>query len=100
MDFLFIFIYFICLNGCNDVCASDASNQNAESLSEIEGDTLQLYGSRSLDAFDRSWGFQAAGCVNTVHFHYVDFDEVVKILAKIRVRFPNVVVSSSISWCL
>jgi len=81
------------LNDWNDVCASDASNQNAESLSEIEGDTLQLYGSRSLDAFDRSWGFQAAGCVNTVHFHYVDFDDVVKILSKIRVRFPNVVVS-------
>jgi len=68
------------------------STQNAESLSEIEGDTLQLYGSRSLDAFDRSWGFQAAGCVNTVHFHYVDFDDVAKVLPKIRVRFPNVVV--------
>ena len=93
----FVFIFFICLvfvlNDWNDVSASDASNQNAESLSEIEGDTLQLYGSRSLDAFDRSWGFQAAGCVNTVHFHYVDFDDVVKILSKIRVRFPNVVVS-------
>jgi len=72
-------------------CADSSQNAAAESLSEIEGDTLQLYGSRSLDAFDRSWGFQAAGCVNTVHFHYVDFDEIAKVLGKIRVRFPNVV---------
>jgi len=62
-------------------------------LSEIEGDTLQLYGARSLESFDRSWGFQAAGCVNTVHFHYMDFEDIAKILTKIRVRFPNVVVS-------
>jgi len=76
------------------LCSDTSSANAAESLSEIEGDTLQLYGSRSVDAFDRSWGFQAAGCVNTVHFHYMDFDDVARILTKIRVRFPNVVVSS------
>ena len=77
----------------------DSTSQTAESLSEIEGDTLQLYGSRSLDAFDRSWGFQAAGCVNTVHFHYMDFEDIAKILSKIRVRFPNVVVSRATDCC-
>ena len=77
-------------------CSESSTPVNAESLSEIEGDTLHVYGSRSLDAFDRSWGFQAAGCVTAVHFHYIDFDDIAKILAKIRVRFPNVVVSLSL----
>lgn len=63
---------------------------NADHLSEIEGETLNLYGSGSLDAFDKNWGLQAAGAVTTVCFQFIDFNEIVKVLSKIRVRFPNV----------
>jgi leucine-rich repeat-containing protein 49 len=74
----------------NETGDSSSNHVNSEFLSEIDGDTLKLYGLRSLDAFDRSWGFQAAGAVTNVHFHFVDFADVSKVLTKIRIRFPNV----------
>ncbi|RUS69701.1 hypothetical protein EGW08_022537 [Elysia chlorotica] len=57
-------------------------------LEQIEGDTLYLYGPQSLDAFDRNWGVQVAGAVSTIVFKFIDFDAIVRQLAKIRVRFP------------
>lgn len=69
---------------------------NSDHLSEIEGETLNLYGSGSLDAFDKNWGIQAAGAVTTVCFQFIDFDDIVKVLSKIRVRFPNVNVSMTL----
>lgn len=54
---------------------------------------MNLFGSGSLDAFEKSWGLQAAGAVTTVCFHFIDFDEIVKVLSKIRIRFPNINVS-------
>ena len=70
-----------------------ASSPSANFLSELEGDTLSLYGPGALDAFDKNWGIQAAGTVNTIIFKFIDFEEISKILHKIRVRFPNVHVS-------
>nr|KAI8769795.1 leucine-rich repeat-containing protein 49-like [Biomphalaria glabrata] len=70
------------------------SNQNTiieeglNMLELIEGDTLSLYGIQSLDAFERNWGYQSAGAVNTIVFKFIDFDAIVKYLPKIRVRFP------------
>ena len=63
-------------------------------LEQIEGDTLSLYGPQSLEAFDRNWGMQAAGAVNTIVFKFIDFDSIVKQLPKIRVRFPATTVGS------
>ncbi|KAH9494929.1 Leucine-rich repeat-containing protein 49 [Bulinus truncatus] len=57
-------------------------------LEQIEGDTLSLYGVQSLDAFERNWGYQSAGAVNTIVFKFIDFDAIVKYLPKVRARFP------------
>lgn len=50
-----------------------------------------------MDAFDRNWGIQAAGVVNEITFNFIDFDEIVDVLPKLRVRFPNVCVSLNFS---
>lgn len=63
-------------------------------LAELEGDTLNLYGAGSMEALDKNWGVQAAGSVTTVSFKFIDFEEVAKHLHKIRIRFPNVSVST------
>ena len=63
-------------------------------LAELEGDTLHLYGPGSLESLDKSWGVQAAGSVTTVSFKFIDFDNISKHLHKIRIRFPNVSVST------
>ena len=71
-------------------------------LAELEGDTLHLYGSGSLDALDRNWGIQAAGAVTVISFKFIDFDEITKYLHKIRARFPSVQVGflfSVVSVC-
>ena len=59
-------------------------------LADLDGATLSLYGAGSLEAFDRNWGVQATGTVTTISFRFVDFDEIVRQLHKIRARFPNV----------
>ncbi|XP_030832513.1 leucine-rich repeat-containing protein 49 isoform X3 [Strongylocentrotus purpuratus] len=59
-------------------------------LAELDGDTLHLYGSGSLDALDKNWGVQAAGSISTVSIKFVDFNKVARHLQKIRLRFPNV----------
>ena len=64
-----------------------------DSLAEIEGSTLSLYGAGALDAFERSWGVAAAGAVTAVSFDLVDFELIARVLHRIRVRFPNVGVS-------
>ena len=71
------------------------SSSSLNHLAELEGDTLSLYGSGALDAFDKTWGLQAAGAVTTVLFKFIDFDEIVRHLHKVRVRFPNVHVSAA-----
>ncbi|XP_065268227.1 leucine-rich repeat-containing protein 49 [Emys orbicularis] len=58
-------------------------------LVEVEGDTLYLYGSGALESLDRNWSVQTAGTVITVSFMFIEFDEIVQVLPKLKIRFPN-----------
>ena len=72
----------------NACCGSGASGKDF--LTEFEGDTLSLYGMGSLDTFDKAWGIQAAGTITTICFIFIEFDDIVKHLHKVKARFPNV----------
>ncbi|ELT96533.1 hypothetical protein CAPTEDRAFT_183497 [Capitella teleta] len=67
-----------------------SSTSHLDHLSELEGDTLTLYGMGALEALDKNWGMQAAGVITSIAFKFIEFDEISKVLHKIRVRFPNV----------
>ncbi|XP_054544510.1 leucine-rich repeat-containing protein 49 isoform X1 [Talpa occidentalis] len=58
-------------------------------LVEVDGDTLCLYGSGALDSLDRNWSVQTAGMVTTVSFTFIEFDEIVQVLPKLKIKFPN-----------
>ncbi|XP_073918015.1 leucine-rich repeat-containing protein 49 isoform X3 [Castor canadensis] len=58
-------------------------------LVEVEGDTLSLYGSGALESLDRNWSMQTAGMVTTVAFTFIEFDEIVQVLPKLKMKFPN-----------
>ncbi|XP_065589864.1 leucine-rich repeat-containing protein 49 isoform X2 [Cyrtonyx montezumae] len=58
-------------------------------LVELEGDTLYLYGSGALECLDRNWSVQTAGTVVTVSFMFIEFDEIVQVLTKLKIKFPN-----------
>ncbi|XP_064245344.1 leucine-rich repeat-containing protein 49 isoform X2 [Passer domesticus] len=60
-------------------------------LVEVEGDTLGLYGAGALECLDRNWSVQTAGIIATVSFMFIEFDEIVQVLAKLRTKFPNCV---------
>lgn len=61
-------------------------------LAELDSDTLYLYGPGSLDALDRNWGSQAVQTVSAISFKFIDFDNIVPQLYKIRARFPSLLV--------
>ncbi|XP_075860630.1 leucine-rich repeat-containing protein 49 isoform X4 [Microcebus murinus] len=58
-------------------------------LVELDGDTLSLYGSGALESLDRNWSAQTAGMVTTVSFTFIEFDEIVQVLPKLKIKFPN-----------
>ncbi|KAG8575883.1 hypothetical protein GDO81_009697 [Engystomops pustulosus] len=58
-------------------------------LVELEGDTLSLYGLGALESLDRTWSVQTAGTVNTISFTFVNFEDIVQVLPKVRIKFPN-----------
>ncbi|XP_053512849.1 leucine-rich repeat-containing protein 49 isoform X5 [Artibeus jamaicensis] len=58
-------------------------------LVDVDGDTLSLYGSGALECLDRNWSVQTAGMVTTVSFTFVEFDEIVQVLPKLKMKFPN-----------
>ncbi|NWI53418.1 LRC49 protein, partial [Calyptomena viridis] len=60
-------------------------------LVEVEGDTLGLYGAGALECLDRNWSVQTAGIIVTVSFMFIEFDEIVQVLAKLKIKFPNCV---------
>ncbi|KAL8197112.1 UNVERIFIED_CONTAM: Leucine-rich repeat-containing protein 49, partial [Gekko kuhli] len=60
-------------------------------LVEVDGDTLYLYGSGALESLDRNWSVQTAGNIATIAFIFIDFDEIVPVLPKLRIKFPNFV---------
>ncbi|KAG8440412.1 hypothetical protein GDO86_006242 [Hymenochirus boettgeri] len=59
-------------------------------LVEVEGDSLCLYGSGALESLDRTWSVQTSGSVNTISFTFINFDDIVQILPKLRIKFPNI----------
>lgn len=61
-------------------------------LVEVEGDTLCLYGSGALESLDRNWSVQTAGGITTVFFVFIDFDDIVPALPKLKIKFPNFLV--------
>ncbi|XP_053320280.1 leucine-rich repeat-containing protein 49 [Spea bombifrons] len=58
-------------------------------LVELEGDTLCLYGLAALESLDRTWSVQTSGSVSTVSFTFINFDDIVQVLPKLRTKFPN-----------
>lgn len=64
-------------------------------LVEVDGDTLSLYGSGALECLDRNWSVQTAGMVTTVSFTFIEFDEIVQVLPKLKIKFPNSLVNIS-----
>ncbi|KAM6351597.1 leucine-rich repeat-containing protein 49 isoform 2-T2 [Alca torda] len=58
-------------------------------LVEVEGDTLCLYGAGALECLDRNWSVQTAGIIVTVSFMFIEFDEIVQVLTKLKTKFPN-----------
>ncbi|XP_048185610.1 leucine-rich repeat-containing protein 49 isoform X2 [Perognathus longimembris pacificus] len=58
-------------------------------LVEIDGDTLSLYGSGALESLDRNWSLQTVGAVTTISFTFIEFDEIVQVLPKLKMKFPN-----------
>ncbi|XP_021354461.1 leucine-rich repeat-containing protein 49-like isoform X2 [Mizuhopecten yessoensis] len=59
-------------------------------LADLEGETLTLYGAKSLEGLDRNWGMQAAAAITHILFKFIEFDDIVKHLHKVRTRFPGV----------
>ncbi|XP_027427340.1 leucine-rich repeat-containing protein 49 isoform X2 [Zalophus californianus] len=64
-------------------------------LVEVDGDTLSLYGSGALESLDRNWSVQTAGMVTTVSFTFIEFDEIVQVLPKLKIKFPNSLVTQN-----
>ncbi|XP_041367992.1 leucine-rich repeat-containing protein 49-like isoform X2 [Gigantopelta aegis] len=83
-----------------------SDNQGGGELSDVahlDGDTLSLYGPPSLSALDKNWGIQAAGAITVINFKFIDFDNIVKQLPKLRTRYPSVqtlIFSSTNIWSL
>uniref|UniRef100_A0A8C2RE15 Leucine rich repeat containing 49 n=1 Tax=Capra hircus TaxID=9925 RepID=A0A8C2RE15_CAPHI len=70
-------------SGLQDLSVTDTH------LVEVDGDTLSLYGSGALECLDRNWSMQTAGMVTTVSFTFIEFDEIVQVLPKLKIKFPN-----------
>ncbi|XP_030785620.1 leucine-rich repeat-containing protein 49 isoform X3 [Rhinopithecus roxellana] len=64
-------------------------------LVEVDGDTLSLYGSGALESLDRNWSVQTAGMITTVSFTFIEFDEIVHVLPKLKIKFPNSLVTQN-----
>ncbi|XP_023568457.1 leucine-rich repeat-containing protein 49 isoform X2 [Octodon degus] len=64
-------------------------------LVEVDGDTLSLYGSGALESLDRNWSVQTAGMITTVSFTFIEFDEIVQVLPKLKMKFPNSLVTQN-----
>ncbi|XP_076166259.1 uncharacterized protein LOC143146134 [Ptiloglossa arizonensis] len=64
--------------------------QGGDYLIEIVGRCLNVYGQGALRFIDRPWDSSKAEDVNVVKFNYVQFNDVTKVLCKIKNRFPNI----------
>ncbi|KAG7200054.1 hypothetical protein KM043_000503 [Ampulex compressa] len=68
---------------------SKEREQGGDYLIEIVGRCLNVYGQGALRFIDRPWDCSKSLDVNAVKFNYVQFNEVAKLLSKLKSRFPN-----------
>ncbi|XP_069758481.1 leucine-rich repeat-containing protein 49 isoform X3 [Narcine bancroftii] len=85
------------LHECESRCPEEMLTSGIQGLSiveshlaELERDTLHLYGLGALESLERGWGVQTAAIVTTVSFMFLDFDEIVPVLPRLRMKFPNI----------
>ncbi|XP_029169643.1 leucine-rich repeat-containing protein 49-like [Nylanderia fulva] len=64
--------------------------QGGDYLIEIVGRCLNIYGQGALRFIDKTWDVSKAQDVNVVKFNYVQFNDVAKILSKLKNKFPYV----------
>ncbi|XP_069758480.1 leucine-rich repeat-containing protein 49 isoform X2 [Narcine bancroftii] len=88
------------LHECESRCPEEMLTSGIQGLSiveshlaELERDTLHLYGLGALESLERGWGVQTAAIVTTVSFMFLDFDEIVPVLPRLRMKFPNILVT-------
>ncbi|EFN71327.1 Leucine-rich repeat-containing protein 49 [Camponotus floridanus] len=63
--------------------------QGGDYLIEIVGRCLNIYGQGALRFIDKTWDISKAQDVNVVKFNYVQFNDVAKVLSKLKNRFPH-----------
>ncbi|XP_011632432.1 leucine-rich repeat-containing protein 49 isoform X2 [Pogonomyrmex barbatus] len=68
---------------------SKEREQGGDYLIEIVGRCLNVYGQGALRFIDRTWDVSKAHDVNIVKFNYVQFNDVAKVLSKLKNRFPH-----------
>lgn len=56
---------------------------------EIAGRHLNIYGQGAIRYIDKSWNPTKAADVFTINFHYVNFNNVIGVLSKLKPKFPN-----------
>ncbi|XP_067004764.2 leucine-rich repeat-containing protein 49 [Anabrus simplex] len=64
--------------------------QGGDFLVEICGRCLNIYGQGALRFIDRPWNSGKAADVTTVRFNYINFDSIIPIFGRLKIRFPNV----------
>ncbi|XP_042205782.1 uncharacterized protein LOC121855012 isoform X2 [Homarus americanus] len=63
--------------------------QGPNFLAELEGDRLSLYGQGALRCTEISWDKSMATGATTARFQYMNFEDIVDIFPKLRVKFPR-----------
>ncbi|ROT69115.1 putative leucine-rich repeat-containing protein 49 isoform X1 [Penaeus vannamei] len=63
--------------------------QGPNFLAELEGDCLSLYGQGALRCTDIAWEKALATAATTARFQYMNFDDIVDIFPKLRVKFAR-----------
>ena len=63
--------------------------QGPNFLAELEGDRLSLYGQGALRCTDISWEKSMAAIATTARFQYMNFEDIIDIFPKLRVKFPR-----------
>ncbi|GLH07241.1 Protein artichoke [Gryllus bimaculatus] len=64
--------------------------QGGDFLVEICGRCLNIYGQGALRFIDRPWNSSKAGDVTIVKFTYMNFNNIIPVLGRLKIRFPNV----------
>lgn len=70
--------------------------QGGDYLIEICGRYLNIYGQGALRFIDKNWNTSRANDVNAVKFSYVNFNNIIGYLNKLKNKFPNI---NSLIFC-